>query len=93
MSRGVKMHFQSVSVYVNLSKNSLSPKYGVHRTLALSSPVLFALFLACERCPGVIERLLIFSHSEELPAYLYQGRVAFLFIFKRNLKHGGWKQA
>lgn len=92
MSRGVKMHFQSVSVYVNLSKNSLSPKYGVHRTLALSS-VLFALFLACERCLGVMERLLIVSHSEELPAHLYQGRVAFLFNFKRNLKHGGWKQA
>lgn len=88
------MHFQSVSVYVNLSKNSLSPKYGMHRTPCPPlSPVLFALFLACARCLGVIERLLIFSHSEELPASLDQGRVAFLFHFKRNLKHGGWKQA
>lgn len=86
------MHFQSVSVYVNLSKTPFLPNTVCTEPLALS-PVLFALFLACERCLGVIERLLIFSHSEELPARFYQGRVAFLFNFKRNLKHGNWKQA
>lgn len=42
MSGGVKMHFKSVSVYVNLSKNSLSPDYGMYKTLvALSSTVFY----------------------------------------------------
>lgn len=41
MSGGVKMHFKSVSVYVNLSKNSLSPKYGMHKTLVPFLPLCF----------------------------------------------------
>lgn len=38
---GVKMHFKSVSVYVNLSKNSLSPKYGMYKTVVPFLPLYF----------------------------------------------------
>lgn len=38
---GVKMHFKSVSVYVNLSENSLSPKYGMHTAPVPSLPLGF----------------------------------------------------
>ena len=41
MCGGVKMHFKSVSVYVNLSKNSLSPKYGMDKTSAPFRPPYF----------------------------------------------------
>lgn len=41
MSGGVKMHSESVSVYVNLSKNSLSPKHGMYKTLAPFLPLYF----------------------------------------------------
>lgn len=41
MSGGVKMHLKSVSVYVNLSKNSLSPKYGEYKTSAPFLPPYF----------------------------------------------------
>lgn len=62
MSGGVKMHLKSVSVYVNLSKNSRSPQYGAYKTSVPFLPrILFALFLACERCLPATERLLIFS--------------------------------
>lgn len=42
MSGGVKMHFKSVSVYVNLSKDSLSPEHGVYKTSAPFLPLYFS---------------------------------------------------
>lgn len=41
--------------------------------------VLFALFLACERCLGVIERLLIFS-----TALLHRGTAVLLMISEKS---------
>lgn len=41
MSGSVKMHLKSVSVYVNLSKNSLSPKYGAQKTSVPFLPPYF----------------------------------------------------
>lgn len=35
------MHFKSVNVYVNLSKNSLSLQYGMHKTLVPFLPLCF----------------------------------------------------
>ena len=65
------MHFKSVSVYVNLSKNSLSPKYGMYKTLVPFLPLFFffLIFIEVQLIYDVLFQ--VYSKVNHLYIYIY----------------------